>query len=739
MENIDEVNILFISNGSSGKTTIISGMCNKICGSIKKFGGTKRIAVYNMGNLPSFYTDNIDHYTVTNLDLDIPNVNIIDTIGYYKNDGDIITDTFISSIINSIDLIICVIDVNIPFDKNIINKWHTLENILFVINKCDDLSDLDIQASIKEISDNISSKNIISLSSDNILCCKSLLHHFSNEIPVSKMRIFNAIFGTDTQNMESKILDSYYEFTAKIKQLLPTQSIFDNKIKKYIDNIDSIKNLIDLSKKYSVSHKTFNNNLSFIVDKYSNEKNNKLLCGILDDIEYIKNNTTLQHYISNLVSITQIFSGDGMLDVIINLSQFDIIFKKILCQLLHLNIDNNNVNDIIKYLLLIDRNVLINNITFIDEISFTIMKYLLLTIADIDKLIVLSHIDMHFQLYCKFLPITSKLKYCKFDINNDVIINNNSSLVLQRIDMLLLFDVIFNNHTNDLHNFNKKNTMINKLLDEKFAIFPCIDKYPLCKQWNYIDYIQSQKLKDKLITKNIGLVCGELSNIFIIDVDQKDNGMEYWTTLLKQYNSGEDIDTLSVNTANNGKHYYFKLDDDVKLLTTKNKIFSDVDKKIGIDIRNNNGYVIMPYSYLDTTRTYQFANYDEKKLFRDQIKSIPEWLKTILNNYYEKNNYKCEIIEETDLNDAATVDEESNLNHDFDDYHNFLKKNLNKGESFIAINNGVRISVTAKNPRAASKKASTIFHKISKNTLNDFNIQIIKQLSNNKKKIFEYF
>ena len=746
MADIDEVNILFIGNGSCGKTTIISGICNKIYGSIKKFCGTKRIAIYNTGSIPSFFKNDMDHYIVNDLDIDIPNVNIIDTVGYYKNENDVVTDTFISTMLNNIDLVVCVIDVNVPFDKNIIKKYQPIENVLFVINKCDDLiNDSDIKVSIKEITDDICNKNVVCVSADNILCCKSILKNFSTNIPGSKLKVFDVLFNIQNNDPNELLLKlDYNKFILKIKELLPVQSIFDNKIKKYIDGIDTIKDLIELSKKYSVSSKAFNKNLSIVVGKCLNdksntldrqEKKNKLLSGVSDDIEYIKNNTTLQHYIAGLLNVDTILSDSVILQMASELSKFDIVCKKIFAQLLNLHIDGSNVKNVIKYLLLLNRDVLINNITMIDEISFTLMKHLLPTITDVEKLIVITHIDMYFELYSKFLPITCKIKYYRLEVSNDVIMSNTQSLVSQRIDILNFFDKIFNNKPVDL--VSKKNNMIIKLLNEKFALFPCADKYPLCKKWNYIDNSKSYKMKDKLITKNIGLVCGELSNIFIIDIDQKDDGMEYWNMMLNQYNNGIDIDTLKVNTANNGKHYYFKLDDDIKLLTTKNKIFSTTEKKIGIDVRNNSGYVIMPYSVLETDKMYKFENYDENKTFREQIKNVPEWLKKCLNIWYEKNDCKCEIID--DESEFNKEDEDPPLNNNFDNYHDIFKSDkLTKYQSFIAICNDIRISVSAKNASSAVNKAATIFHKISGDKLKLFNIQLIKQMPSNRKIMCRY-
>ena len=82
----DDINILFLGEMTSGKTTLISCILNKLVGVIKRTGGTDKINIYNYGNT----TDNIkisnDKYIfekVENCDIKINNMklNLIDTIG----------------------------------------------------------------------------------------------------------------------------------------------------------------------------------------------------------------------------------------------------------------------------------------------------------------------------------------------------------------------------------------------------------------------------------------------------------------------------------------------------------------------------------------------------------------------------------------------------------------------------------------------------------------------------------
>ena len=101
-----------------------------------------------------------------------------------------------------------------------------------------------------------------------------------------------------------------------------------------------------------------------------------------------------------------------------------------------------------------------------------------------------------------------------------------------------------------------KKEFIKKFHDMGFAIFPCnLDKTPITKSWNYLTLRESKRLftKKSSLTygntrlgyyNNIGLLCGRKSKIFVIDIDLKDNGINYWNSLLRAYNDGKDINSV---------------------------------------------------------------------------------------------------------------------------------------------------------------------------------------------------
>lgn len=176
------------------------------------------------------------------------------------------------------------------------------------------------------------------------------------------------------------------------------------------------------------------------------------------------------------------------------------------------------------------------------------------------------------------------------------------------------------------------------LNDNELLFFPCIlsadedDKKPRIKGW--------QKLKKSSIVQlneRVGVPTGTKSGFTVIDIDVKDMGLEVWKLITKKY----DIDSIfygaiQVRTQHGGIHYYMEYDETlknssklVKLLDKENGKFID----IGIDIRNDGGYIIAPPS-----QGYTFIN----EFKQENLRKIPNWFKTLITQpiKYEDGEYK---------------------------------------------------------------------------------------------------
>lgn len=147
----------------------------------------------------------------------------------------------------------------------------------------------------------------------------------------------------------------------------------------------------------------------------------------------------------------------------------------------------------------------------------------------------------------------------------------------------------------------------------KLITIPLIpkDKRPYLPAWQKIT--KSKKLRPD---DNVGILTGKVNNLLVVDIDKKDDGMKIWKQWIKE---NGDIDTPIVKT-NDGLHYYFKYDKDIK---SSLKIKVD-NKRVGIDIKSDGGQVVAPPSVV--AKKYKWIN----DLETNKIKKIPKWLKSKL-------------------------------------------------------------------------------------------------------------
>ena len=106
---------------------------------------------------------------------------------------------------------------------------------------------------------------------------------------------------------------------------------------------------------------------------------------------------------------------------------------------------------------------------------------------------------------------------------------------------------------------------------------------------------------------NFGIITGKKSEITIIDIDVKDNGLVEYEKLIKEKG---DIETLKARSPSGGLHLYFNYNELIKTTTKVNGI--------GIDIRNDNAIIVCEPSVINNNK-YKFdTSY--------KISDIPTWL-----------------------------------------------------------------------------------------------------------------
>jgi putative DNA primase/helicase len=95
---------------------------------------------------------------------------------------------------------------------------------------------------------------------------------------------------------------------------------------------------------------------------------------------------------------------------------------------------------------------------------------------------------------------------------------------------------------------------------------------------------------------NIGIRTGQVSGLFVLDVDAKNSGLETIRQLEQRF--GALPATSKVRTGGGGLHYFFQY--------PGNEVRSVAGLWPGIDIRANGGYVVAPPSLHKSGKEYEF-------------------------------------------------------------------------------------------------------------------------------------
>lgn len=158
-----------------------------------------------------------------------------------------------------------------------------------------------------------------------------------------------------------------------------------------------------------------------------------------------------------------------------------------------------------------------------------------------------------------------------------------------------------------------------KYADRGWRVFPLTEgkKAPaLIKSWNTRATDSKEQIKawwKKWPKANIGILTGEKSGIFVVDIDPKNGGDESITDLLKDR---ELPNTSTVRTGSGGSHIFFRYPDE-KIKTRRG--FPGA----GIDICSNGGYVVAAPSIHPNGTAYLWAN-------NHKLNDAPQWLLDLL-------------------------------------------------------------------------------------------------------------
>lgn len=143
-------------------------------------------------------------------------------------------------------------------------------------------------------------------------------------------------------------------------------------------------------------------------------------------------------------------------------------------------------------------------------------------------------------------------------------------------------------------------------------------KVPVAKGWQNTKMSEAIDIIKALGSKinNVGIVAGKASNIVVVDIDLRENGIANWHKLVQTKGVPE---TFVVQTGSGGYHYYFQYDERMPMLHN-GKVSG-----MGIDFKTDAGQVVGPGSiHPDNNRVYNIvAGYKDGKA---SIARMPDWL-----------------------------------------------------------------------------------------------------------------
>lgn len=164
-----------------------------------------------------------------------------------------------------------------------------------------------------------------------------------------------------------------------------------------------------------------------------------------------------------------------------------------------------------------------------------------------------------------------------------------------------------------------------------YITIPMVDKRVLIPNWQN----KTETVIPHYLSPNVGIITGEKNNLLVLDIDIKDNGINFWNNIKNKYSN---FITPTVKSPGGSLHFYFKYNNRIPNM---NRILVD-NNKIGWDIKSNGSIVVAPPSlYPNTNKRYKWliSLNDCKPI------NIPKWLENIiLSNLKDSTKKRLKLI-----------------------------------------------------------------------------------------------
>ena len=200
--------------------------------------------------------------------------------------------------------------------------------------------------------------------------------------------------------------------------------------------------------------------------------------------------------------------------------------------------------------------------------------------------------------------------------------------------------------------------IIKKYTKEKLITFSINIKQKMHKNGNWKKDIEfpakctdftAEKTVHNEECNGVALLTGKINNIVIIDIDN----VEHWNKFLKKNNQVEP-DTVKVISGSGGIHYYFKYDDELDNIKSKDHCFC---KDYDIDVRTNGGCIIAPPSTYYNENLKKNVEYKwEKNIFDYKPSEMPQWMKNLLLDKKIEKIEKIEKIKQENIQELLNLE-----------------------------------------------------------------------------------